>query len=289
MRLFLFACLICLFSMLCACVKPKVYRAELAARSAAEAREKVLVKELYDRKTETATLTRQVAELNRTVGNQEHQIKDLQTELSNRTQMLGASSSKLANEKADLERELALKKEQLGKYEALLQSIRNVLSHRKMVLHEIDSTLAYAYVSYAEAGASVSQSQESVVLTLPDKILFENNGLLVSVSGTKMLKPLADLLAARPDLDVEVIAYTDNILPPREKNLKDTWEWSLQRATNVTRLLIREFNTNANQLTPVGRGEFYPVTSNETPEGRQKNRRTVIVVHPPVQQLPDID
>jgi len=65
--------------------------------------------------------------------------------------------------------------------------------------------------------------------------------------------------------------------PAKEKTIKDTWDWSLQHATNVVRMLIREFNTNANQLMPVARGEFYPMTSNETPEGRSKNRRTVMV------------
>lgn len=275
--------------MLYACVKPKIYRAELAARNAAEAREKVLVMELIDRKTEAAALIKQVGELNRTVGNQENQIKELHTELSNRTQMMGASSSKLANEKADLERELAIQNEKLRKREETLQSIRNVLSHRNNSLHEIDSILAYSYLEYAESGASVAQSQESVLLTLPDKLLFDANGLSISAPGKNLLKPLADLLAARPSLDIDVIAYTDNVLPPREKSLKDTWDWSLQRATTVTRLLIREFNTNANQLTPVGRGEYYPLTSNETVEGRQKNRRTVIVVHPPLRPLPGMD
>lgn len=289
MRFPFLVCLIYSFSTLCSCVGAKKYREELSARSAAEAREKVLVKELYDRKTETGTLTRQVAELNRTVGSQEKEIRDLRTELSNRTQMMGASSSKLANEKADLERELALKNEQIGRHEQIIGRMRDALLARKTMLGEIDSILAKAYVTYAEAGASVIQTHETVLLSLPDKLLFENNGMLVGATGKNMLKPLADLLAARPGLDIEVVAYTDNVLPPREKTLKDTWEWSLQRATNVTRLLIREYNTNANQLTPVGRGEFYPITSNETAEGRQKNRRTVMVVHLPFQPLPGMD
>jgi chemotaxis protein MotB len=100
---------------------------------------------------------------------------------------------------------------------------------------------------------------------------------------------LAEYLAARPSLDVDLVAYTDNSLPTKEKSLKDTWDWSLQRATNLVRILIRDFNTNANQLTPVGRGEFYPVTSNETPEGRAKNRRTVVVFRPVLPAVPPID
>jgi chemotaxis protein MotB len=54
----------------------------------------------------------------------------------------------------------------------------------------------------------------------------------------------------------------------------------------VTRLLIRDFNINANQLTPVGKGEYYPVASNETSEGRQRNRRTVLVIYPSLPKIP---
>ncbi|MEZ4892310.1 MAG: hypothetical protein R2778_04760 [Saprospiraceae bacterium] len=63
---------------------------------------------------------------------------------------------------------------------------------------------------------------------------------------------------------------------------------SFQRATNVVRALIGEFNVNANQLTPVGR-EFYPLTSNETAEGRMKNRRTVVAFRPRLPYLPQQD
>jgi len=275
--------------MICACVKPRIYKAELAARSAAEAREKVLVKELLDRKNEAVSLIKQVGDLNKTVGSQEHEIYNLRTELSHRTEMMGASSSKLANEKAELERDLASKNDRLGKREATLNKIRDVQSNRKKAIDEIDSALAYLYLPYVESGVTVVAESETVVLTLPDKVLFDANGLNIGISGKNLLTPLAQFLASRPALDIDIVAYTDNILPPKEKTLKDTWDWSLQRATNVARMLVREFNTNANQLTPVGRGEFYPITSNETAEGRQKNRRTVIVVHPTLQPMPGID
>ncbi|MEI6410943.1 MAG: OmpA family protein, partial [Bacteroidota bacterium] len=135
-------------------------------------------------------------------------------------------------------------------------------------------------------GASIAIEDETVQLTLPDKSLFETTGLNVSAAGKNLLTPLANFLAERPELDIDVVAYTDNVLPKDNKSLKDTWDWSLQRATNIVRLLIREYNVNANQLTPVGRGEFYPVTSNETADGRQQNRRTVVVFRPVLAVVP---
>ena len=289
MRYLLFVFVFISLSGTYSCVKPKIYKAELAARSAAEAREKVLVKELIDRKAEAASLIKQVSELSKTVGAQEHEIDNLRMELSHRTELMGASSSKLANEKADLERQLAAKNDRLETREAVLQKIRTVQANRKKAVDEIDSTLAMLYLPFVESGVTVTREPESVVLTLPDKALFDVNGVTIGNAGKNLLTPLAQFLASRPALDLDIVAYTDNILPPKEKNLKDTWDWSLQRATNVARVLVREFNTNANQLTPVGRGEFYPITSNETAEGRQRNRRTTVIIRPPLTALPDVD
>lgn len=288
MRSQLFLYLIASF-LTASCVKPKIYKAELSARSAAEAREKVLVKELSDRKSETSTLIKQVGELNRTIGVQENEIGSLRTELSNRTEMMGASSSKLANEKADLERELASKNNLLNNREEALLRIQEAQAARKKMVGDIDVALANAYAPFVESGVTVTIDNETVLLTLPDKALFDDKALNISASGKDLLMPLAEFLAARPNLDVHVVAYTDNIIPPKEKSLKDTWDWSLQRATNLIRLLIREFNINANQLTPVGCGEFYPVTSNETLEGRQKNRRTVVVLRPALPAIPNAE
>lgn len=269
-----------------ACVGAKVYRTEKHARIAADAREKVLVIELLDRKKETAELTKSVADFNREIGRQETEIKDLQSELAARTQSMGESASKLSTEKTALEKQLVTTREQLDQRNRLVQQIKAVQDKRKTILSELETNLNKIFQANKDAGVAIAMEGETVTLTLPDKSLFETTGLSVSVSGKNLLMSLAEFIAARPSLDLEIEAYTDNILPPKEKMLKDTWDWSLQRATNVVRMLIREFNANANQLTPVAKGEFYPLTSNETADGRAKNRRTVIVFRPVLPAIP---
>jgi len=278
-----FFTLLALFFALNACVKPKIYRAEVATRQATENREKVLVQELLDRKRETTELIKQVGELNRLIGNQEAEIQDLNTELSTRTQKLGESSSKLASEKAALEKELAANKAELAKRNALLQRIQKAQQDRTKILGDLKSSLEKGYADQPDVTASLEG--ETVLLTLPDKRLFDAKGLEISASGKNLLSPLAQVVTSRPELDIEVVCHTDNVLP-KDKTLQDTWDWSLRRATNLTRLLIREFNVNANQLTPIGKGEFYPLTSNETADGRQKNRRTVLVIWPVLPPVP---
>ncbi len=269
------------------CVKPSLYRAELGARNQAEAREKILVKEVMERREETGNLIKQVGDLNRTIGGQAEEINDLRTELSSRTKQMGESSNKLAGQMAQLENDLAAKTSLLDQKNATLQKVQTAQKDRRRVLNEIKTALVKVYPGTSGVQIEITATEE-VTVSFPDKTLFNTDGITISATGKTLLKPLADLLGERPELDVDLVAYTDNSLP-KDKTIKDTWDWSLLRATNVVRLLIRDFNTNANQLTPIGRGEFYPVTSNATPEGRLANRRTVAVIHPVLPVIPAVD
>jgi chemotaxis protein MotB len=269
--------------MVSACVRPKIYREEQGLRLKAEARESVLVKEVLDRRAEVAKLTELIGNLNRTLGKQDVELATLNAELTARTQSMDQSTTKLISEKEQLKKEIAALKSTLEQRNELLGRIRDAQAHRTKICTDLKSALAKAFEK--PEGAEVTQEGEVVSLTLPDKALFEPNGLAVSAAGKEALTPLAAFLAERPGLNVDIVCFTDNAMP-KDKTLKDTWDWSLQRATNITRLLIREFNVNANQLTPVGKGEFYPVASNEAAEGRQKNRRTVVVLKPVFIALP---
>lgn len=266
------------------CVSSKVHRAEVLQRNQCEAREKVLVQEVLSRRAESADLVKQVGELNRTLGNQDAEIRTLKQELTVRTQSMGESSSKLFAEKTELEKQLAGKSAQLAQREATLGNIAAVQRNRQTTLNDLKKILAAGYPT--ATGAAIDVADQAILLTLPDQGLFDKTGLAISTSGRDLLQPLAEILANRPELAVEVLAYTDNVLPKGIKNISDTWDWSLARAVNVTRLLIRDFNINANQLTPVGKGEYYPVASNETSEGRQRNRRTVLVIYPSLPKIP---
>ena len=268
------------------CVKPKIYRAELAARSAAEAREKVLGLELNERKKETALLIKSTETLARDLGRQDAEIADLKLQLAATTRSMGESASKLSSEKAALEKNFSTTNATLDQRNSLIKKVKSVQDKRKSILTELESDLVKAYFPFNNAGITALSEGESIMLTLPDAALFEPTGLSISLKGKEILKPLAEFLAARPSLSIEVNAYTDNLLPAKEKSLKDTWDWSLVRATNAVRMLIRDFNVNANQITPIGKGEYYPVTSNETPEGRQKNRRTVVILRPILPAVP---
>ncbi|MEQ1743963.1 MAG: OmpA family protein [Saprospiraceae bacterium] len=272
-------------ALLASCVSSKKYRYEEDQRKACEAREKVLVTEVMGRRKEAADFVKQIGDLNRDLGNQDAEIRDLKKDLAARTQSMGESASKLLADKTALEKELASKKAQVEQRDNTLRVVASAQKKRQTDLEGLKNALTKAYTS----GATLDQTDQAMLLTLPDQALFDKNGVLVSPTGRTLLQPLAEVLANRPELLVEIRAYTDNTLPKGIKNADDTWDWSLIRAANVTRTLIREFNINANQLSPVGKGEYFPVASNETAEGRQRNRRTVLAIFPPLPAVPSVE
>ncbi len=272
-----FSILFLLFLIMPSCVRTKLYRQELSARSAAEGREQALQEEVAARRQEVASLTETVGALHRTIGNQETELRQIATELADQTQEMGKSTGKLISEKLELEKALAATKDELAETSTALQQFRKTRQQLDEVLGIIRDSLAVAFKD--QAGVTVAKETETVAVTITDKNLFDNKGLQLGMAAKPVLTVLAKVLTSHPELDVEVVTYTDNALP-KNSNLYDTWDWSLFRATNIVRALIQDYNVNANQLTPVGRGEFYPLTSNATAEGRQQNRRTVIVMHP---------
>lgn len=269
-------CLACCCALMnVSCVKKKLYKTEVSNRQLAEAREKVLYAELTDRKAEAARLVTNVGDLNKTIGRQESEIAELRSRIVQLSNNANKTTTSLLDEKAALEKSLNEKTAVLKEKESELAKIKAAETAFNNKLSDLSKLLS-AKLSAAE-GVTVNIVEHHVILTLPDKLLFESTGVNISATGKTTLDSLAKILIEQPGLPAQIITHTDNQLPKNNKNLTDTWDWSLRRASTIARTLITDYGVNANQLSPTGRGEFYPVATNETPEGRLQNRRTEIV------------
>lgn len=258
-----------------ACVKKSVYKTEVNARLQSEAREKVLSAELADRKKEAEKMVATIGDLNRTIGKQEGDIAELRARIVQLSANANQTSMALLDEKDKLQKNLNDTKNELDKNKAELERINSIIREREQAAATLLADLSPAYVD--KTGITLTQKGGIVVLNLPDH-LFEPAGLNISPDGKTLLQPLAAILNKYPSAEVSIVSYTDNQLPKGNKTLTDTWEWSLRRAVQVTRFLITDLGVTANQLSPIGRGEYFPVAGNDTPEGRAQNRRTEVVI-----------
>ncbi len=128
----------------------------------------------------------------------------------------------------------------------------------------------------------IKRDQQRLTLQLSDKILFASGRANLKSDGLAVLRSVGKILKSRiSELDIQISGHTDNIpIAGRSGILGSNWGLSAARAVNVVRFFEAELNLDADRLSAVGYGEFRPISSNDTADGRALNRRIEIVLVP---------
>lgn len=139
----------------------------------------------------------------------------------------------------------------------------------------------------ADEDVEISVDKTVVMINLSDKMLYYSGSANVTSRAKEVLGKIATIIEKRPDLEVMVEGNTDNV-PIKTETIADNWELSVKRATSVTRVLINDFGIAPERIIAAGRGEYNPIASNDTADGRSKNRRTRIIIMPKLDQFYDL-
>ncbi len=126
-----------------------------------------------------------------------------------------------------------------------------------------------------------------VFINLSDKMLYTSGSSTLTPRANEVLAKIAEIIKARPGMEVMVEGYTDNV-PMRSSCVSDNWDLSVKRATSVVRVLQNNYNIDPNKLIAAGRGEYNTLASNDTAEGRSTNRRTRIIILPKIDEFYDL-
>lgn len=118
-------------------------------------------------------------------------------------------------------------------------------------------------------------------------MLYTSGSATITSRADEVLGKIAQIVTARPDVEVMVEGYTDNV-PISNSCLSDNWDLSVKRATSVVRALQTKHNINPDRLIAAGRGQYNTLASNDTAEGRSTNRRTRIIILPKLDQFYDL-
>ena len=127
---------------------------------------------------------------------------------------------------------------------------------------------------------TISQLQGKLTVNILDRILFDSGEAVLQPGGEAVLQTIAGFLAQHPTLKIHVIGHTDNV-PIRasaRSKFASNWELSMSRALAAVRFLTETAGVDPGRLGAVGYGEFRPLASNATPEGRAQNRRIAITI-----------
>ena len=126
-----------------------------------------------------------------------------------------------------------------------------------------------------------------VYISLSDNMLFQTGSYEISPRAMDILSKIAKIIKDYNSYDVLVEGNTDNV-PISRPNIRNNWDLSALRASSVVQVLQNRFGVNPSRLTAGGRGKYNPIADNTTDAGRQRNRRTEIIITPNLDQFMDL-
>ncbi len=224
-------------------------------------------------------------------------FKKMEAQKNDEIAALQKDKGALEGQKATLEKDNAALKEQvasLGDQKTALEKDRAAAQHQVTTLEQQKASLmassqqqqrqydalVQGLSKEVEKGQlQVRQYKNMLAVDLAEQIFFDSGKATLKKEGKGVLKKVGDALKGYDNKIIRVVGHTDNV--PLAKSLQATfpsnWDLSVARATNVVRYL-QEVGVPPELMIPSGRGEYDPVASNDTPEGRQKNRRIEIML-----------
>lgn len=138
-----------------------------------------------------------------------------------------------------------------------------------------------------DADVDIKVDKTVVYINLSDKMLYKSGSYEITDRASEVLAKIAAIANSRPNLELMVEGYTDNV-SISTNCINDNWELSVLRSTSVVKSLQEDFGINPNRLIAAGRGEYNTLATNDTAEGRSTNRRTRIILLPKLNEFYDL-
>lgn len=203
-----------------------------------------------------------------------------------------SNSGKLNKDLAEQQQQLMIMKEaneklsaELTEREKRVKEMEAILAAQEQAVNRLKEKITNALLAFKGSDLSVEVKDGKVYVSLAEQLLFGSGSTTVDAKGKQALQQLASAIKGQTDLRIMVEGHTDDVPISRTSTyMKDNWDLSVMRATSIVRILT-EAGVAPDQVIAAGKGEFSPVTTNETKEGRAKNRRTEIIITPDLSEL----
>ena len=126
-----------------------------------------------------------------------------------------------------------------------------------------------------------------VYISLADNMLYKSGSYEISARASETLSKIAKIIKDYKDYDVLIEGNTDNV-PIKRENIRNNWDLSCLRASSVVQALQNQYGVDPKRLTAGGRGEYNPLQSNTSEAGKQRNRRTQIIITPKLDEFMEL-
>jgi len=226
-------------------------------------------------------LNEDLEEMENSVASYNNRIKELQSENSEKLEVLEDGSVMNDASKEAMRKTLKnVDEKKLAAAKTLKDSVNLAIAYN------IKKALTEDYGSELDDNMlNVQVSQPVVKITISNRILFKSGSYNVNDKATSLLKRVSNMVKKEANMDVMVEGHTDNKKVLRGSQVKDNWDLSSERATAVVRIMESKFDVPGERLIASARSKYVPIGDNNIPQGRQRNRRTSIIVIPDVQKF----
>ena len=175
---------------------------------------------------------------------------------------------------------LASEQERLDASGKRLSELEALIAAKEASMRKLKETLSNALNGFEGKGLTVEQKNGKVYVSMENKLLFKSGSWAVNSEGRTAVVEVGKVLGDNPDISVLIEGHTDDDPYAGSGPIADNWDLSTKRATAIVAILSENKSINKQNLTAAGRGEFSPLGSNATAEGKAKNRRIEIILAP---------
>ncbi|WP_426432205.1 OmpA family protein [Winogradskyella sp. HB-48] len=200
--------------------------------------------------------------------------RELLAQLEAKELALAAENKRLEN----LKKELESRSQRVAELES-------VIAAKDANMRALKDAISKALTNFEGKGLTVEQRDGKVYVSMENKLLFESGSWYVGEQGKQAVKQLGSVLAENPDIAILIEGHTDNVPYKGNAQLSGNWDLSTKRATAIVNILRENNAINPENLTAAGRGEYAPIASNETSQGRAKNRRIEVILTPKLDEI----
>jgi chemotaxis protein MotB len=210
----------------------------------------------------------------------------LELNINKNRQLLAELEAKQKALTAEQDRLTKLKKD-LEASSTRLAELEKIMADKDAAMKKLKETLTKSLKAFEGKGLTVTEKDGKVYVSMENKLLFESGSWTVGTEGKKAVDLVGKVLGDNPEISVLIEGHTDNdkITGTIGGGVENNWDLSTKRATAIVNILSANAKVKKENLTAAGRGEYAPLLSNETAEGKAKNRRIEIILTPKLDEI----
>ena len=254
-------------------------------------------KDLVNCQTENKSLTASLMSAKEDLAAKNARIASLEEQQKGMQQALKAAEAKYARLQESLDKSLTNASQNNISIEKLVDQINEsnqYIRHLVEVKSKSDSlnmvltnnlTRSLSKEELKEVDVQVLKGV--VYISLADNMLYKSGSYEINNRAAETLSKIAKIIKDYKDYDVLIEGNTDNV-PIKRENIRNNWDLSTLRASSVVQALQNDYGVDPKRLTAGGRGEYNPIADNNTELGKQRNRRTQIIITPKLDEFMDL-